>query len=122
MSKLNSSFLNMLLNVSSKYGDRAAKDITAACHSFFIQEIAGLVDQQLLVLLRELGFPDVGFAHGFFQAFLSGHFLYYDPGCPNNISIFCFYEKLRNALDNKRCLLMHLKPKYGRSKINEEIH
>ena len=74
MSKLHSSFLYVLLNISSKDGDRAAKDITATCRSFFSQDIAGLVDQQLLVLLRELGFPDVGFAHGFFQAFLSGHF------------------------------------------------
>ena len=75
MSKLHSSFLNMLLNASSKDGDRAAKEITDACRSLFTQETTGLADQQLLVLFRELGLPDVGFAHGVFQEFLGGHFL-----------------------------------------------
>ena len=87
----------MLLNASSTDGDRAAKEITSACRSFFNQETAGLADQQLSVLFRELGFPDVSFAHGVVQAFLSGHFLYHEPGCPNNFSILCFYEKLRYA-------------------------
>ena len=75
MSKLHSYFLNMLLNASSTDGDRAAKDITATCRSSFNQESAGLSDQQLLVLFRELGFTDIGFAHRVVQAFLSGHFL-----------------------------------------------
>ena len=79
-------------------------------------------DQQLSVLFRELGFPDVGFAHGVVQAFLSRHFLYHEPGCPNNFSIFCFYEKLRDALDNKRRLLIHLKSKDVKAKSNEEIN
>ena len=90
MSKLHSSFLNMLLNASSTDRDRAAKDITAACRSFFNQETAGLDDQQLSVLFRELGFLDVGFAYGVVQTFLSKHFLYHEPGCPNNSSMFCF--------------------------------
>ena len=109
MLKLHSSFLNVFLNASSTDGDRAAKEITSACRYFFNQDTAGLADQQLLVLFRELGFLDVGFAHGVVQVFLSGHFLYHEPVCPNNFSMFCFYEKLRDALDNKRCLLMHLK-------------
>ena len=75
MSKLHSSFLNMLLNASSTDRDRAAKEITAACHSFSNQETADLENQELSVLFRELGFTDVGFAHGFFQAFLSGQCL-----------------------------------------------
>ena len=70
MSKLHSSFLNMLLNASSIDGDRAAKEITSACRSFFNKDTAGLDDQQLLVLFRDLGFPDVGFAHRVGQAFL----------------------------------------------------
>ena len=61
----------MLLNASSTNGDRAAKEITSACRSFFNQEKAGLDDQQLLVLLVELGFPDVSFAHVVVQAFIS---------------------------------------------------
>ena len=89
---------------------------------FFNQDTAGLANQQLLALFRELGFPDVGFAHGVVQAFLRGHSLYHEPGCPNNFSIFCFYEKLRDAFDNKRRLLINLKSKYGKSKINEEIN
>ena len=109
ISKLHSSFLNIFLNSSSTDGDRAAKDITAVYRSFLNQETEGLANQQFSVLFRELGFPDVGFSHGFFQAFLSGNFLYPEPGCPNNFSIFYFYEKLHDALDNKRCLLMHLK-------------
>ena len=108
MSTLHSSFLNILLNASSTDGNKAAKDITSVCRSFFNQEKAGLADQKLSVLFRELGFQDVGFAHGFVQVFVSGHFLYHEPGCTNNFSIFCFYEKLRDALDNKRRLLMHL--------------
>ena len=48
--------------------------------------------------------------------------MYHEPGCPNNFSIFCFYEKLRDALDNKRRLLMHLKSKDGKAKSNEEIN
>ena len=122
MSKLHSSFINMLLNSSSTDRDRAPKEITPTCRSFFSQETTDLADQQLSVLFRELGFPDVGFAHGVFQAFLSGHFLYHESGCPNNFSIFCFYEKLRNALDNKRRLLMRLKSKDGKAKSNEEIN
>ena len=92
MSKLHSSFLNMLLNASSTDRDRAAKEITSACRSFFNQETAGLADQQLLVLFIELGFPDVGFSHVVVQEFLSRHFLYHEPGCHKNFSIFCFYE------------------------------
>ena len=65
-----------------------------------------------------MGFPDVGFSHGVVQAFLSGHFLYHEPGCPNNFSIFCFHEKLRDALE----FLMHLKSKDGKAKSNEEIN
>ena len=119
MSKLHSYFINMLLNASLTDGDRAVEDITSACRSFFNQDTEGLADQQFLVLFRELGFPDVGFAHRVVQEFLSGHFLYHDPGCPNNFSIFCFYEKLRDALDNKRRLLMHLKSKDEKYKSNE---
>ena len=122
MLKLHSSFLNMLLHASSIDGGRAAKEITSVCRSFFNQETAGLDDQQFLVLFRYLGFQDVGSAHGFVQAFLSRYFLYHEPGCPNNFSIFCFYEKLRDALDNKRRLLMHLKSKYGKAKGYEEIN
>ena len=75
MSKLHSSSLNMLLNDSSEDRERAAKEITSACRSFLNHETAGLTDHQLSVLFREFGFPDVGFAHGVFQEFLSGHFL-----------------------------------------------
>ena len=50
MSKLHSSFLNMLLNASSTDGDRPAKEITATCRSFFNQETADLSDQQFSVL------------------------------------------------------------------------
>ena len=96
-----------MLNASSIDGDRTAKDNTAACRSFFNQETAVLADQQFLVLFRYLGFPCVSFAHGVVQAFLSGHFLYHEPGCPNNFSIFYFHEKLLDALDNKMRLLMH---------------
>ena len=74
MLKLHSSFLNILLNASSTDGDRVAKEITSTCRYFFNQETAGMADQQLSVLFRELGFQDVGFAHGFVQALLSGHF------------------------------------------------
>ena len=109
----------MLLYASSTDRDRAAKEITSAGRSFFNQETAGLDDQQLSVLFRELGFPDVGFAHGFFQAFLSRNFLCHDPGCHNNFSILCFCEKLRDALDNKRRLLMHLKSKDRKPNCNE---
>ena len=122
MSKLHYYFLNMLLNASSTDRDGAAKEITAACCYFSNQETAGLADQELLVLFRKLGFPDVGFAHGVGQEIFSGRFLYHEPGCPNNFSIFCFYEKLRDALDNKRRLLIHLKSKDGKDKSNEEIN
>ena len=74
MSNMHYSFLNMLLNASSTDGDRAAKEINSACRSFFNQETAGMADQQLLVIFIELGFPDVGFAHGVVQAFLSRNF------------------------------------------------
>ena len=99
----------MFLNASSTDGDRAAKEITATCCSFFNQETAGLAVQQLSVPFRELGFPDFGFTHGVVQAFLSGNFLDHESECPNNFSIFYFYDKLCDAIDNKRGLLMHLK-------------
>ena len=75
-----------------------------------------MADPKKSVLFRELGFPDVGFAHVVVQAFLSGHFLYHEPGCPKNFSIFCFYEKSRETLDNKRPLLIHMKSKDGNLK------
>ena len=71
LSKLHSSFLNIFLNSSSTDGDRAAKDITAVCRSFLNQETEGLANQQFSVLFRELGFPDVGFSHGFSKHFLA---------------------------------------------------
>ena len=52
MSKLHSSFINMLLNALSTDGNRSAKEITSACRSFFNQEKAGLNDQNLSVLFR----------------------------------------------------------------------
>ena len=107
---------------SSTDGDRAATLLTPSCTSFFEQETAGVADQHLQVLFRELGFPDVGFAHGVIQAFLSGQFLYFEPGCPNKFSIFCFYEKLRDKFDNQRRLLIHLKAKDGKARTNEEIN
>ena len=106
----------MLLISSSKDGDRAATKVSPSCLSFFKQETVGLSDQQLMVLFIEMGIPDVGFAHGVVQAFLSGKFLYFEPGCPNNFSIFCFYEKLQDRFDNERRLLMHLKAKDRKSK------
>ena len=120
-SKLHCSFKNMLLMALSIDGDRAASEVCPSCMSFFKQETAGLADQQLLVLFREMGLPDVGFAHEVVQAFLSGQFLYFEPECPNNFSIFSFYEKLREIFDNELRLLMHLKAKDGRAKTNEEI-
>ena len=45
MLKLTSSFLNMLLNLSSTDRERVAKEITAVCRSFFSQEKAGLADK-----------------------------------------------------------------------------
>ena len=48
--------------------------------------------------------------------------MYHEPGCPNNFSILCCYEKLRDALDNKRRFLMHLKSKDVKAKSNEEIN
>ena len=84
----------MLIMASSTDGDRETTKVIPSCLSFFKQETAGLSDQQLMLLFREMGIPDVGFAHVVVQAFLSGQFLYFEPGCPNNFSIFCFYEKL----------------------------
>ena len=111
----------MLLMASSTDGYRAATKVSPSCLSFFKQETAGLANQQVLVVFREMGFPYVGFAHVVVQAFLCGKLLYFEPGYPNNLSIFCFYEKLQDRFDNERCLLMHLKAKDGKSKTNEEI-
>ena len=111
----------MLLMASSTDGDRAATKVSPSCPSFFKQETEGLADQQMMVLFRDMGLPDVGFAHGVVQAFPSGRFLYFEPGCPNNFSIFCFYEKLQDRFDNERRLLMHLKVKDRKAKTNEEI-
>ena len=112
----------MLLYASSTDRDSAAKEITDTCRYFFNQDTAGLADQQLLVLFRELCFPDFFFAHEVVQASLSGNILYHKPGYPNNFSIFFFYEKLGDNLDNKKRLLMHMKSKDGKSKSNEEIN
>ena len=95
-SKLHSSFQNMLLMASSTYGDRAATPVSPSCLYFFKQEAAGLADQQMLVLFREMGLPDVGFAHGIFQVLRSSQFLYFELGCPNHFSIFCFCKKLQD--------------------------
>ena len=96
--------------------------MSPSCLSFFKQETEGLADQKLLVLFRKMGLPYAGFAHGVVQAFLSGQLIYFEPGCPNNFSIFCFYENLRDRFDNDRRLIMHLKSKNGRAETNEEIN
>ena len=62
-SKIHSSFQNMLLIASSIDGDRTATTVSPSCLSFFKQETAGLANQQLLVIFREMGLPDVGFSH-----------------------------------------------------------
>ena len=90
----------MLLMASSTDGDRAATKVSPSFLSFFKQETSGLANQQLLVLFRYMGLPDVGFPHGVVQALLSGKFIYFEPGCPNKFSIFCCYENLRDRFDN----------------------
>ena len=115
LSKLNSSFQNMFLMASSTDRDRAATKVSPSCLSFFKKETAGLSNQQLMVLFREMGLPDVGFVHGVVQAFLRGKFLYFELGCPNSFSIFCLYEKLQDRFDNERRLLVHLKAKEKKS-------
>ena len=50
------------------------KEITPACRYLFIQETAGLTNQQLLVLFRELGFPDVSFYMELSKHFLEDNF------------------------------------------------
>ena len=57
-SKLHASFKNMLLMVFSTDGDRAASSLTPSCKSFFEHETAGVADQHLQVLFRDLGTPD----------------------------------------------------------------
>ena len=60
LSKLHSSFQNMLLMSSSTDGDRAATTVRPSCLSFFKQKTAVLAGQQLMVLFRKMGLPDVG--------------------------------------------------------------
>ena len=121
LKKLHPSNLQMILNASSVDGEFAAEDVSSSCESFFSQESAGLADRELVVQLRSVGFPDVGFAHGVVQMLLNGQFLYFEPGQPNNYSIFCFFEKLRVKSDNTATMLMHLTSKDGKVKTNDEL-
>ena len=120
-SKLHASFKNMLLMAFSTDGDRAASTLTPSCKYFFEQETVGVADQYLQVLFRDLGMPDVGFAHGVIQAFLSGQFLYSSRDPLPIFRSFAF-TKLRDKFDNQRRLLIHLKAKDGKARTNEEIN
>ena len=108
LSKLYPSFKNMLLNFASKCGDRIAEGVPETCQAFFDQETIGLVDQHLRIQFRDYNLSDVGFAHGIVKAFLNGRFVYFEPGNPNNLSCFCFQEKLRCKYDNEQSLILHL--------------
>jgi hypothetical protein len=52
---------------------------------------------------------------------LTGQFLYFEPGHPNNFSCFVFSEKLRVKSDNTATMLMHLTSKDGKVKTNDEL-
>ena len=73
------------------------------------------------MLLRSGGHPDVGYAHGVVQLLLSGNFLYNSPGNPSNLSVFCFYEKLRDGSENEQKLLLHVMAKDGKERSTDEI-
>jgi len=121
LGKLHPSVKSFILNAASGDGEFAARDIPESCAAVFNQDSAGMSEREILVRLRMAGSPDVSFAHGTTQALLTGQFLYFEPGCPSNFSIFSFQTKLVDARDCTRRMLLHIRAKDGRSKSNKEI-
>ena len=61
-----------------------------------------------------MGCQDISFGHGTIQSFLAGILQYNAPGCPSNLSIFGFFEKLRDGSKNKNKLLLWVMQKDGK--------
>ena len=107
MMKLHSSALHTFPIAASETGEEKAEEIPDSCRSFYNQDSVALSEQQFPFLLRALGLPDVSFAHGTMQSILAGNLLHNAPGSPSNLSIFSFYERLKDGPETENRLLLH---------------
>ena len=121
MTKLHSSVLHTFLMAASENGEEKAEMISDSCKSFYNQDSAALSEQHFSFLLRALGLPDVSFAHGTIQSILAGNLLHNAPGSPSNLSIFSFYEKLKDGSENENRLLLHVMARDGKKRSSDDI-
>ena len=121
MMKLHSSVQHTFLMAASENGEEKAEEIPESCKSFYNQDSVALSEQQFSFLLRALGLPDVSFAHGTIQSILAGNLLHNAPGSPSNLSVFSFYEKLKDGSENDSRLLLHVMARDGKKRSSNEI-
>ena len=80
----------------------------------FNQDSAALSDQELTKQLEAMGCQDVSFGRGTIQSMLAGLLQYNSPGRPSNLSIFWFFEKLRDGSKTTDKLLLWAMQKDGK--------
>ena len=119
--KLHSSVKHQFLMAASEDGEMIAQDLPESCKSFFNQDSAALLDQELSFQLENLGAQDISFGHGTVQAILAGNLLYNSPTNPSNLSIFCIFEKIHDGSEKPNRLLLHVMEKDRRTRSKDEI-
>ena len=68
-----------------------------------------------------MGCQDVSFGQGTIQLLLAGLLQYNAPGRPSYLSIFCFFEKLRDRSENEEMVLLWVVQKDGKTRSQEDI-
>ena len=121
MGKLHSAVRHQFLMAASTDGEEPAEEIPKSCKDFYNQESAPLSSQELVEQLGVMGYQDVGFGQGTIQSLLAGLLQYNAPGSPSNLSVFCFYEKLRDGSENEEMVLLWVMQKDGKTRSQEDI-
>ena len=77
----------LLLNAAS-----TADDIPASYLQIIKSDIAGMTDRELHNQMSELGFPNVGFAHGLAASIYIADIMWNNKNNPSNVSPFTVNE------------------------------
>jgi hypothetical protein len=82
----------MIGQASAKSSTDKSEALLVTCTHFINSENVGMAQYELIHQVKELGFPDIGFAQGTVQALYIGVFLYSDSSTPSNFTVFAFRE------------------------------
>ena len=121
MGKLHSAVRHQFPMAASTDGEEPAEELPKSCKDFYNQKSAPLPSQELVEQLGAIGCQDVGFDQGTIQSLLAGLLQYNAPGSPSNLSVFCFYEKLRDGSENEEMVLLWVMQKDGKTRSQEDI-